>query len=943
LIRATLASIVRATVAGIVAGAALSGAAGAQTPATADPTLSGTVRDMSGAVMQAVTVQVFTDEDDEPLRETTTDAKGRFAIALPEGRYRVEVTAPAFTPVTQLVTLPAPRPLDVVLDLEPIEVAVAVRPDDTLTANSASSLTSVTLSGDELLDLPRDEAELAEYLLQLAGADATGDVEADVLANFIIDGFEDGRLPRPDQISQVIIDPNPLSADGRGPRIAIVTRPGSGRWRRSVDIGFADESLNARTPGEIRKEPRQRRDVGVEIEGPVIANVLEMSLEVAVQADDRAGNSLRAITPAGSLFQGVVQPQREREITVGAEMQLNPSHRLDVRFTGGVEESANGGIGGFTLPERASDDRGSQWSLEVSERMFRRGLTNSVRVKVSHNTSRQTPVVDGVAIDVADAFNGSGGTSRSSREDVTVRVDDNLRLERGAWNVQWTGRLGYRTRQSVDQDNYNGTFEFASLHDYCVASGLAAVNCADTAQIVAEAQAQGVAPTYIDARGRVVDITGIATTFTQAFGNSSLKTSDLSFNTSLQADRRFGQDASLRLGLRYQGTNHSRDFLRFEPTVNVQYRPTSATVVSAGAQLTFADFSDYERLLRNDGSTHETEIFVSSPTFPDPFQGGGAEVGAETASLWVLSPDYRSPYTFSPQVSVTQQVPGGVRLTASYGAAYGVHQRRTPNINAPYPGTPLPEEILDLPRDERQELVDRMRPFYPHVGNLTEIQTVGRSVTRTLRLRAQPRRELALFGIELRGNVAYTYRRAEDDNDFDNPYLRQWGPTRRDHEVQSQFRIGLPDRVTLANPLLRAVARATYEGTNLNFRLRSNTGRLYSLRSGRDLNGDQSTRDRPIGVARNSDVGPGSWNLDMTLTRDLPLGGRGVEAEPGARGGGRGRQPDGPRVRFQARINNLLNRAQPRGYGSVVTSPLFGLPTGYTGGRTIDLSMSLDF
>ena len=53
-----------------------------------------------------------------------------------------------------------------------------------------------------------------------------------------------------------------------------------------------------------------------------------------------------------------------------------------------------------------------------------------------------------------------------------------------------------------------------------------------------------------------------------------------------------------------------------------------------------------------------------------------------------------------------------------------------------------------------------------------------------------------------------------------------------------------------------SITRATYAGTNLNFNLRANTGRLYSIQTGRDLNGDQSTRDRPAGVARNSAVGP---------------------------------------------------------------------------------------
>ena len=54
----------------------------------------------------------------------------------------------------------------------------------------------------------------------------------------------------------------------------------------------------------------------------------------------------------------------------------------------------------------------------------------------------------------------------------------------------------------------------------------------------------------------------------------------------------------------------------------------------------------------------------------------------------------------------------------------------------------------------------------------------------------------------------------------------------------------------------------------------------------------------------------------MTLTKDVRLGG----------GDGSGR---GPRLRFRARVNNLLNRSQPRAYGNVLSSPLFGLPTGY--------------
>ena len=227
----------------------------AQAPSTPVATLAGVVLDLSGGVMQAVTVQVFTGGGDEPFREVDTDAEGRFAVELPAGEYRVEVFAPRFLRFDQVITMgPETERLKVVLDIEPLELAADVVPAEQLIADTTMSLTSETLAGDELLGLPQTEEAMARYLLLLAGADITGDLEEDVLANFVIDGFSDNRLPSPDQISQIIIDPNSLSADGAGrPRIEIVTRPGSGQWRRSVDVGFADEESWSAIPSTFRQ------------------------------------------------------------------------------------------------------------------------------------------------------------------------------------------------------------------------------------------------------------------------------------------------------------------------------------------------------------------------------------------------------------------------------------------------------------------------------------------------------------------------------------------------------------------------------------------------------------------------------------------------------------------------------------------------------------------
>ena len=126
-------------------------------------------------------------------------------------------------------------------------------------------------------------------------------------------------------------------------------------------------------------------------------------------------------------------------------------------------------------------------------------------------------------------------------------------------------------------------------------------------------------------------------------------------------------------------------------------------------------------------------------------------------------------------------------------------------MNAPRPGTPLPDEILAL-RDARRELVDRSRPFFPIVGNIRQIESTGRSVGRRLRVRVQRRRSLEVLGAGLSGSLNYSYRSGWDDNDYNNPWIPEWGLARREHRVASQLRIRLPREVGATHPFLRALA-----------------------------------------------------------------------------------------------------------------------------------------
>ena len=930
------------TALGLVLSSAL--AAGVAAPATAKTLpsqtvqVSGTVIDETGGVMRAVTVRVFPEASGDPVQETTTDENGYFSVEVAAGAYRVEVSAPAFRTVEQRVrAVPGLEPLDVTLALALEENVDVVDTAAEFRVDPLSSLTTTMLSGDDLAGLPADEEDLALYLLLLAGADSTGDL-ADDVSGFIIDGFDEGRLPRPDEIARIIIDPTPLRADGsgEGPRIEIITRPGTGRWRRSVDFNFADESLDATTPGERTKPARQTRDLDVDVSGPVIPGRLDVDVEASTNIRERAANSLRAITPAGDVFDAVVQPAREQELELDADIEIGSNRSMGVRFDYETSRSENSGVGGFTLPERGSDDEDREWALQVSERRLGDAFVNDLRVRMRRESSREAPVSRGVAIDVADAFNRGGGTDRNLDADTRIQVEDRLRWQRRGWSFQAGFEARYARNYSLSEDNYNGTFDFASLHDYCRATGFGGVNCQSTREIVDDARARGVKPTYVNARGEAVEISGVPATYTLTSGNGELDIRQMAVESFIQADRAFGERASLRLGLRYEATNYSVDYLRFDPTVNVQYRLFPDTIISVGSQVRFRDFRDYVRLIRNDGSTYQKQLSISSPSFPDPFRGGEITIDERRTSLYKLDPDYRSPYSFNPQVNLTQQLRGGLRLSLSYSMSYGYRQQRTRNVNAPYPGTPLPAAILALPRDVRQETVDRMRPFYPNVGNIRQIESTGRSVSRRFRLRLQRRRSLELLGVGFSGSVNYSYRSGEDDNDFNIPYFPEWGLASREHTVESQFRLRFPRDPGATHPFLRALARATYTGTTLYFNLRASSGRPYSIRSGRDLNGDQSSRDRPPGVPRNSETGPGRVNLDMTFSKEVRAGETDL-----ARQGDRDRSEH--RVRFQARVYNLLNGSQIRGYSGVLSSPLFGQPTGFRRGRTVRLSMHVHF
>ncbi len=68
---------------------------------------------------------------------------------------------------------------------------------------------------------------------------------------------------------------------------------------------------------------------------------------------------------------------------------------------------------------------------------------------------------------------------------------------------------------------------------------------------------------------------------------------------------------------------------------------------------------------------------------------------------------------------------------------------------------------------------------------------------------------------------------------------------------------------------------ALFSGFQISPIFRYNSGHPFNLLAGADVNGDRhSTNDRPIGVARNTGLGPDFFSFDMRLSRRIKLGER---------------------------------------------------------------------
>src|SRR4030095_6957646 len=205
--------------------------------------------------------------------------------------------------------------------------------------------------------------------------------------------------------------------------------------------------------------------------------------------------------------------------------------------------------------------------------------------------------------------------------------------------------------------------------------------------------------------GQPVPISGVPTQFNITTGNPVLDVRQSEYAAYLQGEWRLAQRAQLSFGARYQAQEHLNDYNNIAPTLGLSYQLSTKqnwqTVVRVGGRMNYQTYSmnNWEQLLRSTGPNSQTEFQVLNPTYPLPDPSTLVAVANNAPStattIRIRAEDYAAGYTLQPSFSVDQSLPKGHRLSLNFQISRGVHQSRNRNINAPYPGTPLDQDIFD--------------------------------------------------------------------------------------------------------------------------------------------------------------------------------------------------------------------------------------------------------
>ena len=843
-----------------------------------------TVRDETQSALITAVVALIDQAGLE--RQVLVDESGVAAFGnLMPGNYQVRVEADGFQGVTVPYTIRRGNNTAIAT------LTVAIREEVFVKEESAASRSdngfTTTLTAYDIECLSDDPYDMAEQLMQMAGPGA----------QLFIDGFRGGRLPPKDQIQQIRFQTNSYAAEYHEAgmvRVEVITRPGMGGWRGNFNMGFRDESLNARNAFATEKGPEQQKRFMFGFQGPIAKGKTSLS----VNADGNMAYDAQTIvarTPTGEINDQVRRPTDGVNTSVRIEQALGPTNSLRGEYARRNNVRSNLGVGDFDLTDRAYETEQVNDTLRVrNTRTIGKKLFSELRVEFARSETTTTAASETPTIRVLDSFTsggaGQGGVRVGRQFTAAQNFDFTIKKHAFRAGVQFDGGWW----DSNTQSNANGTFTFSNLDDYTL---------------------------------------GRPRTFSRRVGDPNVDYSQYEAGWYIQDDFRLSKTVNVSLGARQEMQTHVDDKWNIGPRAAFSWSLRKGTV--RGGYGMFFDWMDsniYEQTVRVDG-THQIDEVIINPSYPDFTASAGDRL---PASRIVLAPNLTQPTIHQASIGYDRPFGEWGNFRTDYMMTRGTDTLRSFNANAPIIG---------------------VRPD-PTAGNITEVGSTGKRssdrITVGTLLRVPNRRIMGnvMYQYTNSRNFADSALSLPSNSNF--PAL-DWGPSAQDirhrlflmantplplgvrASMQAQYSSAPPYTITTGNddngdttfndrPL--GVGRNSARGAaqwNVNFRIN------------RSINLGGILGDGPVMIGAPPPPPPAA-SMQRGPTGGAGDGG-GPQVQMVAMDGGASRY----RLDLYVQVFNLFNRTNFNSFVGNAQSFYFGTATSAAPARRIEVGASVSF
>jgi hypothetical protein len=612
--------------------------------------VAGVVIDTDGALIAEAQV-IVRKAGGRPEQTKKTNQKGEFRFTrLASGDYEIEVQREGFKPTVTKISLSMQNlaPMRIVLPIADVREEISVVDQaNKVNTNPDDNLNVIKLDSTDLKNLPVLGNDIVATVANLADASSLGTGGVQV----IVDGIETTNKVPANQVKEIRINQNPYSAEfarpGRG-RIEIITKPGASQYHGEFSFVFRDYHLDARNFFADTRPPERRGIFEGSLTGP-IGNGKRTSFFFSA---NREQQDLQAIifahTPSGDVSENVDTPQRQTEFSIRLDHQYSEKTTMSFRYSYSSDSAKNNGVGGFNLPEVASNSTGLEQQIFFNHRrLISSTLVNEFTIRAGRENQDTRGVQIGLPLlIIKDSFTTGGSQSNRRATENHVQLNEILSWTHGKHFIRTGLNIPDLSRRGLsDQSNFGGTFVFNNVTD------------------------------FLDNK---------PSSFSINQGNGFLVYWQKEFGFFFQDNFTVRPNLSFGLGLRYDKQNFINDNNNFSPRLSYAYSPDQKhkTVLRGGIGIFYdrTGAGPMGDILRFNGQ-RLLQIDISNPTYPNPFLNAGA--ATLPLSIVRFAPDLRSPYTIQFNTGVERELKKGLTLSANYINTRGVKLFRSRDINAP--------------------------------------------------------------------------------------------------------------------------------------------------------------------------------------------------------------------------------------------------------------------